>query len=69
MSGAQLRRLLDMAGEDSFVSGPASIDDERSSRVATTDYLAHVAYRDAFACDKTSSGWRVREELRKSLTR
>lgn len=69
MSGAQLRRLLDVAGDDSFVSGPASIENERDYRVATTDYLAHVAYRDAFACDKTSSGLRVREELRKSLTR
>ena len=70
MRGDALRRLLDTAGEDSFVSGPASLDNGRSYRVATTDYLAHVAYRDAFAChDKTSSGLRVREELRKALTR
>ncbi|MFL6247032.1 MAG: bifunctional metallophosphatase/5'-nucleotidase, partial [Thermoanaerobaculia bacterium] len=68
MSGAQLRRLLDAAGDDSFVSGPDSIENERNYRVATTDYLANVAYRDAFACEKTSSGLRVREELRKSLT-
>ena len=69
MSGTQLRHLLDVAGDDSFVSGATAIDNERSYRVATTDYLANVAYREAFACDKTSSGLRVREELRKSLIR
>lgn len=68
MSGAQLRKLLDAAGEDSFVSGPSSIDDARNYRVATTDFLANVAYRDAFACEKTNSGLKVREELRKTLT-
>lgn len=69
MNGEQLRRFLDAAGEDSYVSGPASIESGRSYRVATTDYVAHVAYREVFACEKTSSGLRVREELRKVLTR
>jgi 5'-nucleotidase/UDP-sugar diphosphatase len=69
MSGEQLGRLLDVAGDDSYVSGPASVETTRSYRVATTDYLAYVAYRDAFACDKSMSGLKVREELRKSLTR
>lgn len=69
MSGEQLRRLLDVAGEDSYVSGPDSVETGRSYRVATTDYVAHVAYRDAFACEKSASGLRVRDELRKSLTR
>jgi 5'-nucleotidase len=67
MTGEQLRRLLVVAGEDSFVSGPGTIDDVRNYRVATTDYLANVAYRDAFACEKSTSGLKVRDELRKSL--
>jgi 5'-nucleotidase len=67
MNGAALRRLLGAAGEDSFASGPASIDDARDYRVATTDYLANVAHRDAFACEKTATGLRVREEVRKGM--
>jgi 5'-nucleotidase/UDP-sugar diphosphatase len=69
MTGEQLRKLLEVAGDDSYVSGPASIEPATSYRVATTDYLAYVAYRDAFACEKSMSGLKVREELRKSLIR
>ena len=69
MSGVQLRRLLDAAASDSFISGPASIDDERNYRVAATDFLASIAHRDEFACEPTKTGLLVREELYKSLTR
>lgn len=64
MGGAQLQRALDAAGADSYVT-PLTIDSQGSYRVAMTDYIAHVAYKDAFACDKTQSGFRVRDELRK----
>jgi 5'-nucleotidase / UDP-sugar diphosphatase len=75
MSGTQLQRVLDhsrsLAGSDSesYVAAPASIHAAASYRVATTDYLAHVAYRDVFECEKKTSGLRVREEFRKTLTR
>lgn len=69
MSGEWLRRVFDAAGADSFVSAPARMDVDAIYRVATTDYLAYVAHKDAFACDKSRSGLRVREELRKALTR
>lgn len=67
MSGAQLQRVLDAAGGESFVSGPASIDPARVYRVATTDFLAHVAHRDVFTCEETQTGLRVRDEVRKRL--
>lgn len=74
MSGAALQRLLDEAdargGSDTkpFVSGrPAAIDPARSYRVATTDYVATVAYREVFTCEQQKTGLRVREELRKVL--
>jgi hypothetical protein len=57
------------AGTDAepYVSGPGTVDPARSYRVATTDYLANVAYKDVFECEKTKSGLRVRDELRKRL--
>lgn len=64
MSGAQLQRALDAAGSDSYVT-PLTVDPQRTYRVAMTDYIAHVAYKDVFACDKTQTGFRVRDELRK----
>ncbi len=67
MSGEQLERVLGAAAAESFVSGPPSIDTARAYRVATTDYLAHVAYRDVFTCDKQKTGLRVRDELRKTF--
>jgi 5'-nucleotidase len=66
MSGAQLQRVLDAAGDESYVSG-IKIDPSRTYRVATTDYMAHVAHKTVFACDKTQPGLKVREELRKRL--
>ncbi|MEO8380771.1 MAG: 5'-nucleotidase, partial [Acidobacteriota bacterium] len=67
MAGPQLQRLLDVAGPDSITAGPPSIDPAKSYRVATTDYLANVAYKSVFDCDKSSSGLKVREEVRKKL--
>ncbi|HEX8411911.1 MAG TPA: metallophosphoesterase [Thermoanaerobaculia bacterium] len=64
MSDAQLRNLLKVAGETSYVT---AIEPASEHRVATTDYMAHVAYKDAFACDKKMTGLRVREELRVRL--
>lgn len=64
MTGAQLQRALDAAGTDSYVT-PLTIEPQGTYRVAMTDYIAHVAYKDAFACVKTQSGFRVRDELRK----
>jgi len=57
-------------GTDSFcyISGPSTIDPAKTYRVATTDYVAKVAYRKELGCDAQKSGFRVRDELRKSLT-
>lgn len=74
MSGATLQRLFGetkaRSGSDAepYVSGrPSTIDPARMYRIATTDYLANVAYRDVFACEQQKTGLRVREELRKAL--
>jgi 5'-nucleotidase/UDP-sugar diphosphatase len=73
MPGSQLQRVLDFSrarsGTDShaYVDAPGTIDPAKTYRVATTDYLANVAYREVFTCEKESSGLRVRDELRKSL--
>lgn len=67
MDGAVLRKLLAAVANDSLIAGTASIDDARSYRVATTDYLANVAHRAFFVCEQTMTGLRVREELRKKL--
>lgn len=56
MTDAQLRGVLD----DSYVT---PFQPKSQYRVATTDYLANVAYK--FSCEKT--GLHVREELRKRL--
>lgn len=67
MSGDQLLRLLDAAGPDVHATALDSVDPARTYRVATTDYLADVAYKDALSCHPTRTGLRVREELRKRL--
>lgn len=63
MSGAQLQRAID---DEMYVSGP--VDPSRTYRVATTDYVAFVAHKDVFTCEKTRTGKRVRAELRASLS-
>lgn len=73
MTGAGVQRILDentrRHGSDSqlSISMTATLDPARTYRVATTDYLAHVSYRDVFTCEKTASGLRVRGELQKTL--
>lgn len=57
MTDAQLRGILD----DAYVT---PFEPKSQYRVATTDYLAHVAYKLP-SCEQT--GLRVREELRKRL--
>lgn len=63
MSGEQLQRVID---DEMYVSGP--VDPSRTYRVATTDYVAFVAHKDVFTCEKTRTGKRVRAELRASLS-
>ena len=73
MTGAQLQRVVDFSasrkGTDSeaLIAGVPPIDPTRIYKVATTDYLANVAYREVFTCQKQSSGKRVRAELRKTF--
>lgn len=75
MTGAQLQRLLDVnasrKGSDSeaYFDGAPAIDPAGAYRVATTDYLANVAWKEAFDCDKTNSGLKVREELKNALAK
>jgi 5'-nucleotidase len=66
MPGTQLQRVLDAAGPESYVTA-LTIDPSRTYRVATTDYVAHVAYKDVFACDVTPTRLRARDEMRKRL--
>lgn len=66
MSGAQVQHLLDAAGPESYVAAPA-IDPAATYRVATTDYLANVAYKDVFVCERENTGLHVREELMRLL--
>ena len=63
MSGAQLQRAL---GDQMYASGP--VDPSRTYRVATTDYVAFVAYKNVFTCEPVRTGKRVRDELRASLS-
>jgi len=74
MTGAELQRVVDFSASrkgtdsESFIDAP-EIAATRTYRVAATDYLANAAYRDVFACDKAKTGKRVRDELRRALTR
>lgn len=65
MNAQQLRKLLDVAGPESYVAGITTGQDVY--RVATTDFMVNVAHKELFDCDKAKSGLRVREELRKRL--
>jgi 5'-nucleotidase len=75
MTGANLQRLLDYDASQkdtdtaSYVVRPDKIEAEQTYKVATTDYLAHVAYKEVFTCDRTMSGLRVRDEVRKTLVK
>jgi 5'-nucleotidase/UDP-sugar diphosphatase len=73
LRGDAVNRLFDAVqarkGTDAFayIARPESIDPAKTYRVAVTDYMARVAYRDSFQCDLQKSGLRVRSELRKRL--
>src|ERR1051325_4223895 len=73
MTGSAAQRVLDysakLAGTDreSFIAKPATLDPSRTYRVATTDFLANVAYRDVFDCEKEKTGKRVRETVKANL--
>ena len=62
MPGATLQRLLTTAGEKVWVSD-VKVDPAREYRVATTDYIANVAYKDAFACERQPTSLRVRDQV------
>ncbi len=66
LTGAQLRKVLEETSAESYVFAPAEIDPAKTYRVATTDYMAFVAFNELFGTEKTRSGLRVRDELRKS---
>ena len=74
MTGVQVQRVLDFsasrAGTDSesYISKPATIDPKQTYRIATTEYLANIAYRDVFDCDKQNTGLRVRDQVRRAIT-
>ena len=75
LTGTQLQHLLDAVesrrGSDAFayIARPETIDPAKTCRIAAADYFARVAYRDAFACAPAPTGLRVRDEVRKRLSR
>ena len=70
MTGADWQRMLEenarRKGSDSelVIAGEAR---SSSVRVAATDYVANVAYRDVFRCEVEKTGKKVRDEFRKRL--
>jgi 5'-nucleotidase/UDP-sugar diphosphatase len=68
MTGAQLQRVLDFADAESYIARPDTIDPNATYKIATTDYVANIAYKDVFTCERTKTGLRVRDELRKTLS-
>ncbi|HKR63879.1 MAG TPA: 5'-nucleotidase C-terminal domain-containing protein [Thermoanaerobaculia bacterium] len=75
MVGAQVQQLLDYnasrkgTDDESFVSAPSSLGATKTYRIAVTDFLANMAWKDELQCERQKSGFKVREELRKALTR
>ena len=66
LRGDALQKLLAAIdarkGTDSFcyIARPESIDPAKTYRVAATDYVARIAYKDSFPCEPQKSGLRVR---------
>ncbi len=75
MTGAQVQRVLDFdasqrgSDAESYIARPDTIDPAATYKVATTDYLAFIAYKDVFDCERVRTGLRVRDEVRKTFTR
>ncbi|HVR39074.1 MAG TPA: 5'-nucleotidase, partial [Thermoanaerobaculia bacterium] len=67
MNGEQLQKLLTTANE-SYVVKPQTIDPAKTYKVAATDYMARVAYRDFFP-NGQGTGLRVREEFRSAVAK
>lgn len=73
MSGADWQRVLAenerRKGSDSeaYVAGNAVVDPSKTYRIAATDYLAGIAYRDVFQCELEKTGRKVRGEVMKRL--
>ena len=74
MPASTVQRVLDysksLAGTDreSFIAAPSSLDPSRTYRVATTDFLANVVYREVFDCAKEKTGKKVRETVKATLS-
>ena len=66
MSHEQYVRLVEAGDRDFFVT---VVKPQDTIRIATTDFLANVAHKELFDCEKTKTGLRVREEVRKRLGR
>ena len=75
MRGDALQKLFEAVerrkGSDSFcyIARPETVDPAKVYRVATTDYVARIAYRESFPCDPQKSGMRVREATKATLFR
>ena len=73
MTGTEAQRLLDYSAtfkgtdRESFIAAPPSLDPVQTYTVATTDFLANVAYREAFNCEKQKTGKLVRATVKASL--
>ena len=65
LTGERLQQLLDKAKEV-YVARPPAIDPKRTYKIATTDYVTGVAYREFFN-DVQKTGHTVREELASRL--
>jgi len=73
MPGEELLRLEEFIGSRagtesaSTTYAKTSFDRGKTYRVATTDYAANIAYRDALRCERHKTGLRVRETVRTGL--
>ncbi len=65
LTGERLQQLLDKAKEV-YVARPSAIDPKRTYKLATTDYVTGVAYREFFN-DVQKTGLTVRQELASRL--
>ncbi|PYQ28744.1 MAG: bifunctional metallophosphatase/5'-nucleotidase [Acidobacteria bacterium] len=74
MNGADVHRVLDYSAarkgtdRESFIAAPATLDPSKMYRVATTDFLANVVYREVFNCEKEKTGKKVRETVKATLS-
>lgn len=71
MDAIQLSKLMretsSRKGDSEAYATPIEVLPDHTYRVAAADYMANVAWRDAFDCDRQKTGLRVRDELQKAL--